>query len=55
LLDDSKNFYAYIKPVQKQAKLKEFEGQKHVWPVSDIASKASIEAMKDIQEFIKSN
>jgi acetyl esterase/lipase len=55
LLDDSKNFYAYIKPIQKQAKLKEFEGQKHVWPVSDISSKASIEAMKDIREFIKSN
>lgn len=55
LLDDSKNFYAYIKPIQKQAKLKEFEGQKHVWLVSDISSKASVEAMTDIKEFIKSN
>lgn len=55
LLDDAKNFYTYIKPVQKKAKLKEFEGQKHVWLVSDIASKASVEAMNDIREFIKSN
>jgi len=55
LLDDSKNFYAYIKPIQKQARLKEFEGQKHVWLVSDISSRASIEAMKDISEFIRSN
>jgi len=55
LLDDAKNFYAYIKPIQKKAKLKEFEGQKHVWPVSDIGSKASIEAMNDIKEFIQAN
>ncbi len=55
LLDDSKNFYSYIKPIQKRATLKELAGQKHVWLVSDISSKASIEAMKDIEEFIKSN
>jgi acetyl esterase/lipase len=55
LNDDSKNFYNAIKPIQKQAKLKEFEGQKHVWPVSDISSKASVEAMTDIKEFFKSN
>jgi monoterpene epsilon-lactone hydrolase len=55
LLDDSKNFYAYIKPIQKKAKLKEFEGQKHVWPVSDISSKAAVEAMTDINEFFRSN
>jgi epsilon-lactone hydrolase len=55
LNDDSRNFYNAIKPIQKQAKLKEFEGQKHVWPVSEISSKASVEAMTDIKEFFKSN
>jgi monoterpene epsilon-lactone hydrolase len=30
LNDDSKKFYAVVKPIQKQAKLKEFNGQKHV-------------------------
>ncbi|WP_178377155.1 alpha/beta hydrolase fold domain-containing protein [Chryseolinea serpens] len=54
LNDDSKNFYNYIKPVQKQARLKEFPGQKHVWLVSDINSKASVEAMDDIKGFITS-
>jgi monoterpene epsilon-lactone hydrolase len=53
LNDDSKIFYAYIKPIQQNAKLKEFEGQKHVWVFSDINSKASIEAVNDIKEFIK--
>lgn len=51
LLDDARNFYAYIKPVKAQAELKEFDGQTHVWLVSHIASKASIEAMNDIREF----
>jgi acetyl esterase/lipase len=55
LNDDSKNFYAYIKPFQKNAKLKEFEGQKHVWLFSHIDSKASIEAIGDIKGFIASN
>lgn len=55
LNDDSKNFYAYIRPIQKNAKLKEFEGQKHVWLFSHIDSKASIEAIGDIKEFITSN
>jgi acetyl esterase/lipase len=53
LNDDSKNFYAYIKPIQQNAKLKQFEGQKHVWLFSDINSKASFEAVNDIKEFIK--
>jgi monoterpene epsilon-lactone hydrolase len=53
LNDDSNNFYAYVKPIQQKAKLKQFEGQKHVWLFSDINSKASIEAVNDIKEFIK--
>jgi monoterpene epsilon-lactone hydrolase len=53
LNDDSKNFYNYIKPIQKQARLKEFPGQKHVWLVSDIHSKASVEAVDDLKTFIK--
>lgn len=52
LNDDSKNFYAYIQEIQKKAELKEFEGQKHVWPFSHIDSKESIEAINDIKEFI---
>lgn len=55
LYDDSKDFYNVIKPIQKQIKFKEFDGQKHVWPVSDISSKATFEAMNDISEFLKSN
>lgn len=52
LNDDSKNFYAAIKPIQKNAKLKEFDGQKHVWLFSRIDSKASVEAITDMDEFI---
>lgn len=55
LSDDSKNFYNYIKPIQQKAKLKEFDGQKHVWVFSDINSKASIEAVKDIDQFINAH
>ena len=55
LNDDSKNFYQVVKPIQQQAKLKEFDGQKHVWLVSTIDSHASVEAMNDIKEFVKSN
>jgi monoterpene epsilon-lactone hydrolase len=53
LNDDSKNFYNYIKPIQAKSKLKEYAGQKHVWPVSNIDSEESKEAIKDINEFIK--
>jgi monoterpene epsilon-lactone hydrolase len=55
LNDDSKNFYSSIKPIQKKAKLKEFEGQKHVWLFSHIDSKESVEAIKDIKDFISAN
>lgn len=53
LNDDAKNFYAYIKPIQPAARLKGFEGQKHVWIFSDIHSKPSIEAVNDIKAYIK--
>jgi acetyl esterase/lipase len=52
LSDDSKNFYSYIQPIQPKSKLKEFSGQKHVWLISSIDSKESVEAMKDIKDFI---
>jgi len=55
LNDDSKNFYQVVKPIQKRSKLKEYPGQKHVWLISDIHSKESIEAMTDIKEFIHSS
>ena len=53
LNDNAKNIYAYIKPIQSKAKMKEFEGQKHVWLFSHIDAPASVEAIKDIKEFIK--
>lgn len=55
LNDDSKNFYTYIKPIQSKAKLKVFPDQTHVWLFSHIDSEASIEAIKDIKQFISSN
>jgi monoterpene epsilon-lactone hydrolase len=55
LNDDTKNFYTYIKPIQTKAKMKEFDGQKHVWLFSHINSKASVEAISDIRAFIASN
>lgn len=55
LNDDSKNFYRYINPIQPLAKLKEFEGQKHVWVFSHIDTPASVEAIGDIKAFISAN
>ena len=52
LNDDTKNFYAYIKPIQTKSKMKEFAGQKHVWLFSHIDSPASVEALKDIKAFL---
>lgn len=51
LNDDAKNFYAYIKSIQPAARLKEFEGQKHVWIFTDINAQPSIEAVNDIKDF----
>jgi acetyl esterase/lipase len=53
LNDDTKNFYSYIKPIQPKSKMKEFEGQKHVWLFSHIDAPASVEAINDIKKFIK--
>ena len=55
LYDDSKNFYAVIKPIQQNAKFKEYEGQTHVWPFTNIGSKAAVEAINDIKDFIRAN
>ncbi|AWA29684.1 hypothetical protein HYN48_06090 [Flavobacterium magnum] len=52
LNDDAKNFYSYIKPVQNQSEIKEFEGQKHVWLFSHIDSEASVEAIRNIKDFL---
>jgi monoterpene epsilon-lactone hydrolase len=55
LNDDAKNFYKAIKPIQKNAAFKEYAGQKHVWPVSDIHSKESVAAINDITQFVSVN
>ena len=55
LNDDAKKFYAYINPIQKKSKFKEYDGQKHVWLFSHIDSKELMEAIKDIKQFISSN
>ena len=52
LNDDSRNFYSYINPIQNESKIKENDGQKHVWLFSHIDSKESLEAIKDIKQFI---
>jgi monoterpene epsilon-lactone hydrolase len=55
LNDDARNFYKVIKPIQEKAALKEYAGQKHVWPVSDIHSKESVAAINDIKQFLLAN
>ncbi|MCW4467631.1 alpha/beta hydrolase [Flavobacterium sp. MFBS3-15] len=55
LNDDSKNFYAFIKRIQKNSKLKEYDGQKHVWLFSHIDSNKSVEAIEDMKDFIWGN
>jgi acetyl esterase/lipase len=54
LYDDSRNFYAYIKPIQPKAQLKEFPGQTHVWVFSNVHAPASRQAINDIRDFISS-
>ncbi|HKO81605.1 MAG TPA: alpha/beta hydrolase fold domain-containing protein [Chitinophagaceae bacterium] len=44
LFDDSKNFYDYIKAVQKETKFIEYENQGHVWMMTDIDSIESKQA-----------
>lgn len=55
LNDDTKNFYALIKPIQQKAEMKEFKGQKHVWVFSQIDTQPSKEAIADIRRFIDIN
>lgn len=55
LNDDTRNFYAYINPIQENSEFKEYDEQKHVWLFSHIDSKESMEAIKDIKQFISSN
>jgi len=55
LNDDAKNFYTYIKPIQEKAKFKEFASQKHVWVFSNVHSAASVEAVRDIKDFLSNH
>ncbi|HEY1056687.1 MAG TPA: alpha/beta hydrolase, partial [Emticicia sp.] len=54
LFDDSKNFYESIKAVQPNAQMKEYEGQAHVWMLTDIHSEAAKEALEDMNAFVRS-
>ncbi|NIG53976.1 alpha/beta hydrolase fold domain-containing protein [Chitinophaga sp. Cy-1792] len=53
LFDDAKNFYEKIKEVQPKAQFKEYKNQLHVWPLADINSDASKEALRDIVAFMQ--
>lgn len=55
LYDDAQNFYNYLKPIQKMTQFKAYQGQTHVWMFTNISSPASVEAMKDIKNFISTN
>jgi|SRR5450432_986673 len=52
LFDDSKLFYEKIKRSQPDTQMKEFENQVHGWPLIDIKSDASKEALTSIKKFI---
>jgi acetyl esterase/lipase len=52
LLDDSRNFIEEIKEVQENATLSIYEGQNHVWPLSDINSDGSKRAIAEMKAFI---
>jgi len=52
LLDDSKLFYEKIKSVQSDTQIKEYENQVHGWPLMDIKSDASKEALTRMEKFI---
>ncbi|MCF0059352.1 alpha/beta hydrolase [Dyadobacter sp. CY356] len=54
LLDDSINFYNYIKPIQNNAVLRIYENQTHVWPLANIYSGASQKALHEVWEFLTS-
>jgi len=52
LLDDSKLFCEKIKLLQPDTQMKEYENQVHGWPLIDIKSDASKDALKNIEKFI---
>lgn len=52
LLDDSRNFIEEIKAVQDHAILSIYEGQHHVWPLSDINSESSQQAIAEMKAFV---
>jgi acetyl esterase/lipase len=52
LFDDSTLFYAEIKQLQPETQMKEYENQVHGWPLIDITSDASKNAMTTIEKFI---
>ena len=53
LLDDSELFYDKIKRIQKDSRLKVFQGATHVWTLSDIHGVAGKEALVDIRVFLE--
>ena len=52
LFDDSKLFYEKIKLLQPDTEMKEYENQVHGWPLIDIKSDASKDALTSMQKFI---
>jgi acetyl esterase/lipase len=52
LFDDSKLFYEKIKLLQPDTQIKEYENQVHGWPLIDVKSDASKDALKSIEKFI---
>jgi len=52
LYDDSRLFYNKIKPLQPDSQMKEYENQVHGWPLIDIKSDASKDALTRIEKFI---
>jgi monoterpene epsilon-lactone hydrolase len=52
LFDDSKLFYQKIKLLQPDTQMKEYENQVHGWPLIDIKSDASKDALTTMEKFI---
>ncbi len=52
LFDDSKLFYEKIKLLQPDTQMKEYENQVHGWPLIDIKSDSSKDALASIEKFI---
>jgi acetyl esterase/lipase len=52
LLDDSRNFYSAVKTIQQNATLTIYENQYHVWPLANIHSEASQQALTQMDAFL---